>query len=285
MLGLDGLDRRLQTEQVHDVGAVLRDGQLLVAVSPDRLRRDVPVLQRAADPGLELGGRLETAHDPEGRVSAVRPRPQTPVGPDLLVGGAVQDALPPEEGVDAGRVQLPHPQPPEPGDRDGTHRQRLGETGHCSEGVQDRQRLHAARHAPDEAKPDRAAEVVDHEVERLDAGGAQCLLQPRRQAGPGVVDVDRPLGEPEPGEVQRHALKPSRSERRQDLAIEVGSGRHPVETDDRRPCALPPGPGRGGAGDRERVAGGLPPLERVGLCRCRCRCHGRFPRVVVVSGA
>ena len=71
-----------------------------------------------------------------------------------------------------------------------------------------------------ELEPDRSADVVDDEVEpvepeRVDRGEGEPA-----EAGPAVVEVRRPLGEAESGQVERDAPKSAGSELGDKFAVQ-----------------------------------------------------------------
>jgi hypothetical protein len=79
---------------------------------------------------------------------------------------------------------------------------------------------------------------VDNEVAALDLKRVERVAHPASEPAPRVVELLGPLGETESREVERHGAESVGSERRDDLAVEVGAGRNAVDEDDRGPGAL-----------------------------------------------
>ena len=136
------------------------------------------------------------------------------------------------------RVHLHDHESPEPRNGEGSHRQRLLEGRDFGDGVQDGQRHYAIGYAAYEVESDWSAEVVHDEVEVFDARRVDCLFEPSRQPGPGVVEVLRAVRESKTLHVERDTFETSTGQFGQHFSVEVCRRRHTVEADHCRTIAL-----------------------------------------------
>jgi len=70
-------------------------------------------------------------------------------------------------------------------------------------GVEDGQRPHPVGRRRRELEPHRTADVVHHQVEAIELQRIDGLPAEAPERGPRVVEVRRPLREPEPRKVER----------------------------------------------------------------------------------
>ena len=174
--------------------------------SPDDLHGVGPIAQDAVVQRLFLGGALEASHDPQERAAAVALPKEVDIGVELLVRNRarVPDALQahqqPERRLREGaKVCLA-----DPATRERLHRPRALERGDVHQRVQHRQRSDSLGHRRRQLEPDRAPDVVHDQVKALEPQHIYSADAEPAEAGPAVVELHRPLGQPEAGQVERH---------------------------------------------------------------------------------
>ena len=110
---------------------------------------------------------------------------------------------------------------------------------HCLNGVEDRQRAHS-RCGRGRLEPHRAPRVVDHEMEPLQPERIHRGLGEAAETGEGEIEVHRPIGQAETGQVERHRPEATSRQLGDHLAVEERRRRQPVGQDNRLTLALRP---------------------------------------------